>query len=266
MTTPPSPQFELRKCPWPTPWGEVEALGLFPILNADSVDHEMVQPTIIDFMSNAFLHRVRRGVGGETLIRGTGAKESERSGRRAIDATAGLGQDAALLAVAGFHVTMFERDPLLHAMLADALHRVHAIEGRTPSALDKLRENLNLLPVPADFVETVREARHAEVLSDVDLIYLDPMFEEVALLGKADTKRDLSRLRKLHQASASPNSDETSAEAHREILAAAQAVAHRRVLVKRPLRAPCLVVEPRPHGQVEGKIARFDIYPGRSSR
>lgn len=39
---------------------------------------------------------------------------------RAVDATAGLGEDALLLAAAGFEVMLFERDPVIAALLAEA--------------------------------------------------------------------------------------------------------------------------------------------------
>lgn len=250
-------EFELRQCLWSTPWGECQALGLFPVTR----DEGDAQPTVVDFMSNAFLHRVRRGVGGETLIRATGIKESERGSLRVIDATAGLGQDAALLAVAGFRVRMFERHPWLHALLADALKRLRDLQGDRPVALKRLEENLQLVEQPTDFLRPADLSLQTEAgpVASADLVYLDPMFEDEALHGKADTKRDLSRLRHLLRGASDSG---TGAE----LLAAAQAMATRRVLVKRPLRAPHLVDEPRPHGQVEGKIARFDIYPGRASR
>lgn len=41
----------------------------------------------------------------------------------AVDATAGMGEDSLLLAAAGFSVTLFERDPVICALLADALAR-----------------------------------------------------------------------------------------------------------------------------------------------
>ncbi|HRK08668.1 MAG TPA: class I SAM-dependent methyltransferase [Pseudobdellovibrionaceae bacterium] len=250
-------EFELRACLWPTPWGEREALGLFPIQR----EAGEAQPTVVDFMSNAFLHRVRRGVGGETLIRATGIKESERANLRVIDATAGLGQDAALLAVAGFRVLMYERHPWLHALLADALKRVRDLQGDRPVALKKLEENLQLIEQPTDFLHPTdsKSLNDAGPVASADLVYLDPMFEDEALHGKADTKRDLSRLRHLLRGA-------NDLRSGAELLAAAQARATRRVLVKRPSRAPHLVDEPRPHGQVEGKIARFDIYPGRATR
>ena len=41
----------------------------------------------------------------------------------AVDATAGLGEDSFILAAAGFHVIMCEYNPVIAALLADALER-----------------------------------------------------------------------------------------------------------------------------------------------
>ena len=41
----------------------------------------------------------------------------------AVDATAGLGEDAFLLAAAGFQVWLYERNPVIAALLQDALRR-----------------------------------------------------------------------------------------------------------------------------------------------
>ena len=48
-------------------------------------------------------------------------------GERVIDATAGLGEDSFLLAAAGYEVELYERDPIIAALLADSLER--AAEG-----------------------------------------------------------------------------------------------------------------------------------------
>ena len=40
-----------------------------------------------------------------------------------LDATAGLGEDSLLLAAAGFHVRLYEYDPVIAALLRDALKR-----------------------------------------------------------------------------------------------------------------------------------------------
>ena len=45
---------------------------------------------------------------------------------RAVDATAGLGEDSLLLAAAGFEVTLCEADPVIAVLLEDALTRAAA--------------------------------------------------------------------------------------------------------------------------------------------
>ena len=51
---------------------------------------------------------------------------------RAIDATAGFGEDALLLAAAGFDVQLYEADPVIAALLADGLERAAADAQLTP--------------------------------------------------------------------------------------------------------------------------------------
>ena len=50
----------------------------------------------------------------------------------AIDATAGLGEDALLLAAAGFRVVLFERNPIIAALLRDALERAASVPELSP--------------------------------------------------------------------------------------------------------------------------------------
>lgn len=57
----------------------------------------------------------------ELLVRA--AKIKGEQNPIAIDATAGFGEDSFLLAAAGFTVYLFERDPIIAALLQDALDR-----------------------------------------------------------------------------------------------------------------------------------------------
>ena len=67
------------------------------------------------------LHRVTNGrLQHEMLVR---AAKSEKEGRRAIDATAGMGEDAFLLAAQGYEVTLYEQNPVVAILLKDALRR-----------------------------------------------------------------------------------------------------------------------------------------------
>ena len=51
------------------------------------------------------------------------AAKSEKEGRKAIDATAGMGEDAFLLAAQGYEVTLYEQNPVVAVLLKDALRR-----------------------------------------------------------------------------------------------------------------------------------------------
>ena len=67
------------------------------------------------------LHRVTNGrLQHEMLVR---ASKSEKPGRKAIDATAGMGEDGFLLAAQGYEVTLYEQNPVIAVLLKDALRR-----------------------------------------------------------------------------------------------------------------------------------------------
>ncbi len=61
------------------------------------------------------LHRVTHGrLQHEMLVR---ASKSEKPGRKAIDATAGMGEDGFLLAAQGYEVTLYEQNPVIAVLL-----------------------------------------------------------------------------------------------------------------------------------------------------
>ncbi len=67
------------------------------------------------------LHRVTHGrLQHEMLVR---ASKSENPGRKAIDATASMGEDGFLLAAQGYEVTLYEQNPVIAVLLKDALRR-----------------------------------------------------------------------------------------------------------------------------------------------
>ena len=67
------------------------------------------------------LHRVTNGrLQHEMLVR---ASKSEKPGRKAIDATASMGEDGFLLADQGYEVTLYEQNPVIDVLLKDALRR-----------------------------------------------------------------------------------------------------------------------------------------------
>jgi hypothetical protein len=159
------------------------------------------------------------------------------AGLEVIDATAGWGADAGLLAAAGARVTMIERAPVVAALLAAALERWRA-EGH-PAA-----DRLTL--VAAD-------AREALVGLTADVVLLDPFFE-----GREEATTTAAPLRWLRVAGrwrvAPPGEDDAAL-----LLRAARAAARSRVVVKRPAgAAPFAGV--RPSGSLAGRVVRYDLY------
>ncbi|WP_372723339.1 class I SAM-dependent methyltransferase, partial [Immundisolibacter sp.] len=140
--------------------------------------------------------------------------------------------DAWRLAQAGFTVTAIERQPLVHALLEDALTRaprlagagsLQAVRADARSVLDKLE--------PSAWPE---------------VIYLDPMFPEQG--RTALPRRELQLLREL------TGDDDNGVE----LATLARMRATRRVVVKRPLHAPPLL--PSVDVCFKGRAVRFDVY------
>ena len=152
----------------------------------------------------------------------------------AIDATAGLGEDALLLAAAGFEVTLCERDPVIAALLADALARAAADER-----LAAVVARMHL--VAGDSIGLLQglEARP-------DVVYLDPMFPERR--KRAATNKKLQLFQQLER----PCEDEE------ELMHAALAARPRKVVVKRPLKGPHLAGV-KPSSSLAGKVVRYDV-------
>ena len=66
-------------------------------------------------------------LGGEIIVKAARFKNADCP-LIAVDATAGLGEDSLLLAAAGFTVHMYERNPVISALLNDALTRALSSE------------------------------------------------------------------------------------------------------------------------------------------
>jgi 16S rRNA (guanine1516-N2)-methyltransferase len=171
----------------------------------------------------------------EMLVRASRIRGLDAAGRPklAIDATAGFGEDSLLLAAAGVEVRLFERDPVIAALLEDAMRRALAIPElretvlrMTLTAGDSIRLMPGITPAP-------------------DLVYLDPMFPgrtKSALVGKK-----FQLLHDLEQ----PCQDETA------LLRAAVLAGPRKIVIKRPAKGPYLAGI-RPDGELAGKAVRYD--------
>jgi 16S rRNA (guanine1516-N2)-methyltransferase len=197
-------------------------------------DPELPGALWVDFTRPAARKRALHP-GRELLVQA--AKVRHLASPLLIDATAGLGRDAFLLAAAGFRVRMFECNPIVAALLQDGLERA----ARSPYAA-AIVERMQLIAGNAlDYLRL--PAEHPEV------IYLDPMFPERSKSAKV--KQDLQLLQLL---------DDRSPAAEPR-LQAALALRPKKVVVKRPLKGP-LLAGPAPSYTLKGKAIRFDVYVG----
>lgn len=171
-------------------------------------------------------------LGRELLVRA--ARVRGVAAPTAVDATAGLGEDSLLLAAAGFTVTMYEKDPVIAALLQDALDR-----AANEPQLSAIVERMTL--VEGDSVAALRAMGAAP-----DVVFLDPMFPERT--KSAAVKKKFQLLHRLER----PCEDE------RELLDAALAAGPRKVVIKRPPKGPCLAGV-RPSHAVAGKAVRYDV-------
>lgn len=193
-------------------------------------------PVRAEFVTGKMGYRREHGGGSGQLVAKAVGLQKTRASLQVLDATAGLGQDAFILASLGCRVTLFERNPVIHALLADGLSRASLNVGCAP-----VIERMTLRG--GSSAAWLRKAGPAVA----DVIYLDPMFphrEKSALV-----KKEMQVFRAI------VGDDDDAAE----LLQAALNSATYRVVVKRPRKAPS-IPGPAPATRVEGKSSRYDIY------
>jgi len=190
----------------------------------------------VDFTGGAMAHRRKFGGGrGEAVAKAVGIKSGYLPD--VVDATAGLGRDAFVLASVGCRVRMLERNPVVAALLDDGLQR-----GYQDAEIGGwLRERLTLL-----------HASSLTALTDItpqpDVVYLDPMYPHKQ--KSALVKKEM----RVFQTLVGADEDADG------LLEPARLLAKKRVVVKRPDYAPPLA-EVVTQSAVTTKSHRFDIYP-----
>ncbi|MBN7820847.1 class I SAM-dependent methyltransferase [Bowmanella yangjiangensis] len=205
-------------------------------LHLKTLDDLKMGTVQVDFASDAMAWRRQHGGGkNEAVAKAVGMKPGFKP--QVLDATAGLGRDAFILASLGCQVTMLERVNAVAALLDDGLQRA----ANDPELSQWLPQRLRLLPASA--LDTL-SAWQGEV---PDVVYLDPMFphRKKAALVKKEMR--------LFQLLLGPDLDADA------LLAPALCLAKKRVVVKRPSGAPYLNNQ-KPSLEMQGKANRFDIY------
>ena len=193
-------------------------------------------PVRAEFVTGKMGYRREHGGGAGQLVAKAVGLQKTRAALHIVDATAGLGQDAFVLASLGCTVTLFERNPVIHALLADGLARA-ALNVDCAAIVERMRL------LEGSSIEWL--ARSGTGAADV--VYLDPMFphrDKSALV-----KKEMQVFRTI------VGDDEDSAQ----LLAAALERARYRVVVKRPRKASA-IEGAEPTTRIEGKSSRYDVY------
>lgn len=188
----------------------------------------------IDFVGGAVGYRLRAGEGrSQALLKAVGFKKGVVP--QVVDATAGLGRDAFLMASHGAQVTLIERSPDVSTALADALARARQAGGRYEEAAARMTlltgDSIALLPTLAP-----------------DVVLVDPMHPPRG--NTALVKKEMRLLRELVGA----DDDQVA------LMQAALASAKKRVVLKWPQNAPPMPGIRAPSHVIDGKSTRYDVF------
>ena len=193
------------------------------------------QPVLkCDFLQGAVSHRLRFGGGrGQHLPKAIGMKGGQSP--TIIDATAGLGRDAFLLASLGSHVTLIERSNTIHELLATGMEAARQAGGKHKDIIDRMTlihgDSIALLP-----------------RMQADVVLVDPMHppRQKSALVRAEMRaiRDIVGVDEDQQL----------------LVETALAMASKRVVLKWPAKAAALMeLRPASH-QIIGKSIRYDVF------
>ena len=190
-------------------------------------------PIFVDFLDPKLSFRIKHAnKSNEMILKAVGIKNNTNPS--ILDATAGLGTDAFLLAASGCEVLMLERSPIIGALLQNGLERYNK---QKPAVI-----TLKLLLASANnYLTALKSKQH-------DVIYLDPMYPPrvKSALGKKN-------MRILHTiVGADEDAD--------KILKLALKWAKKRVVVKRPKFAGHLGLIKPDIIFVSNASSRYDVY------
>lgn len=188
----------------------------------------------VDFVNGAVAHRLRFGGGrGQALAKAMGLRAGKTP--KIIDATAGLGRDAFLLASLGAQITLIERSEEMHSLLVQGMDRA-AKEG------GEFREIIGRM--------TLLKGDAKDLLPELsgEAILIDPMHPPRK--NSALVKRELRQVREI------VGTDDDASDLVRVALEHAR----NRVVLKWPSKAdPIRGIRPCSH-QIKGKSTRYDVF------
>lgn len=189
---------------------------------------------IVDFVGGAVGHRFRSGEGrGQALARALGLARGVVP--EIVDATAGLGRDAFLLASLGAKVTLIERSAQIYDLLVDGLARATAEGGRYAETVARMKL------MHGDSCELLPQLKPQVVL-------VDPMHPPRG--NTALVKKEMRQIREI--VGTDPDAE--------KLMHIALEYAQNRVVLKWPLRAEPMAGIRKPSHQILGKSTRYDVF------
>jgi 16S rRNA (guanine1516-N2)-methyltransferase len=189
---------------------------------------------IVDFVGGAVGHRFRSGEGrGQALAKAVGFSPGVMP--EIVDATAGLGRDAFLLASLGARVTLVERSKTMHDLLAEGLKRARVQGGRYAETVARM---------------TLIHGDSCALLPQLNpqVVLVDPMHPPRG--NTALVKKEMRLIREI--VGTDPDA--------LQLMQIALETARNRVVLKWPLRAESMPELPKPSHQILGKSTRYDVF------
>ena len=186
------------------------------------------------FIEGPILHRLKYGKGrGQNLAKAVGFKLNKN--RTIIDATAGLGYDAFILASLGANVTLIERSEKIYHLLETAISEAKLYGGEISKIVNRMEllfgDSKDILPNIAP-----------------EVVLIDTMYKERK--KSALVKSDMRLVRKI----VGSDSD------HVDLINVALKNASKRVVIKQPRYAGALDNIKGCSHQILGKTIRYDVY------
>ena len=186
------------------------------------------------FIEGPILHRLKYGKGrGQNLAKAVGFKFNKN--RTIIDATAGLGYDAFILASLGANVKLIERSEKIYDLLKAAISEAKLYGGEIGNIANRMDllfgDSKDILPKIAP-----------------EVILIDTMYKERK--KSALVKNDMRLVREV----VGSDSD------HVELINVALNNASKRVVIKQPRYAETLDNIKGCSHQILGKTIRYDVY------
>ena len=188
----------------------------------------------VDFVSGAVAHRLRFGGGrGQALAKAMGLRAGKTP--MIVDATAGLGRDAFLLASLGAQVVLIERSEEMHSLLVQGMKRAVQEGGEFREIIGRM---------------TLMKGDAKDLLPELsgEAILIDPMHPPRN--NSALVKRELRQVREI------VGTDDDACD----LVRVALETARNRVVLKWPAKAdPINGIRACSH-KILGKSTRYDVF------